>query len=190
MVTPFLEKYKNEVTPKMMEKFGYKNKMAVPKVEKVVVNTGFGRQAVAKTGEDQKKFIDSIVEDLTTICGQKAVKTQAKQSIASFKTRKGMILGAKVTLRGKKMVDFLERLIHLVLPRTRDFQGILPRAVDNQGNLTVAIIEHIVFPEILPEKARNIFGLEVTVVSSAGSREEGLELFRLLGFPIKTGDEG
>jgi large subunit ribosomal protein L5 len=186
MIIPLMEKYKNEAIPKMMEKFGYKNRMAVPKIEKVVVNTGFGRQIAGKTGDEQQKFADSIIEDLTMICGQKAVKTVAKKSIASFKIRKGMILGAKVTLRGKKMIDFLERLIHLALPRTRDFQGISPKAVDNQGNLTVAVKEHITFPEVLPEKAKNIFGLEITVVSSAKTREEGLELFRLLGFPIKS----
>jgi large subunit ribosomal protein L5 len=113
------------------------------------------------------------------------VKTTAKKAIASFKTREGMVIGAMTTLRGKKMIGFLEKFIHVVLPRTRDFKGIDPRAVDNSGNLTVAIKEHIAFPEILPEKARNIFGLEVTVVTSAKKREEGLELLRLLGFPIK-----
>lgn len=185
MITPLNEKYKKEVLPRMKEKFGYKNEMAVPKIEKVVLNTGFGREITNKTGEEQKRFIDFIMDEMSLIAGQRAVKTLAKQSIASFKIRKGMAIGAKVTLRGKKMTDFLERLIHLVLPRTRDFQGIPPKSVDRQGNLTVAIKEHIAFPEITPEKAGNIFGLEITVVSTAKSREEALELFKLIGFPIR-----
>ncbi len=179
------DKYKREVIPQMMEKFGYRNAMAVPKIEKVVVNTGFGRQISGKTNEEQKKFTDFILEELGLVCGQKAIKTLAKKSIASFKVRQGMPLGAKVTLRGRKMADFLERFIHIALPRTRDFKGIEPASLDKKGNLTIAVKEHIVFPEILPERAKNIFGLEVTVVTTAKSREEGLELLRLLGFPIK-----
>ena len=185
MITPLSEKYKKEAIKAMKEKFGYKNEMAVPRVEKVVLNTGFGREVTNKTGEEHKKFIDFIVDEMSLIGGQRALKTLAKKSIASFKIRKGMAIGAKVTLRGKKMTDFLERLIHLVLPRTRDFQGISPKSVDGQGNLTLAIKEHIAFPEITPEKARNIFGLEITVVSTAKNREEALELLKLLGFPIK-----
>jgi len=180
------EKYKTEVTPEMMKKFGYKSTMAVPMIEKVVVNTGYGRQVAGKTNEEQKKIVDYILEELGLICGQKAVKTYAKKAISTFKTRQGMPIGAKVSLRGKKMTDFLERLIHVVLPRTRDFKGIPSNFVDKQGNLTVGVREHIVFPEILPEKARNIFGLEITVVTTAKSKEEALELFKLLGFPIKT----
>jgi len=178
-------KYQKEVIPKMREKFGYKSDMAVPKIEKVVVNTGFGRQIAGKTSEEQKKFINFLLEELALITGQKAVVTTAKKAIASFKTRKGMPLGAKVTLRGKKMMDFLERVINLTLPRTRDFRGIEQKSVEKEGNLTMAIKEHIAFPEVLPEKAKNIFGLEITVVTTAKSREEGLELLRLLGFPIK-----
>ncbi len=185
MMTPLLEKYKTEAIPKMTEKFGYKNQMAVPKIEKVVVNTGFGRQISGKTTEEQKKFTDSILDDLSLICGQRAIKTSAKKAIASFKIRKGMPIGAKVTLRGKKMTDFLERLIHLTLPRSRDFNGIKPNSVDKKGNLTIAIEEYIAFPEILPEKAKNIYGLEITIVTTAKNHEEGLELLKLLGFPIK-----
>jgi len=185
MVTHLPEKYKKEVIPAMKEKFGYKNDMAVPKIEKVTVNTSFGRQISGKTGEEQKKIQDFILEELSFICGQRAVLTRAKKAISAFKVRQGMPLGAKVTLRGKKMIDFLERLIHLALPRSRDFQGIEPKSVDKEGNLTLGIKEHIAFPEILPEKAKDIFGLEITVVSSAKTKEEGLELFRLLGFPIK-----
>lgn len=179
------EKYKKEAIPAMKEKFGYKSVMAIPKIEKVVINTGYGRQAVASTGEEQKKIADYVLENLALICGQKAVKTYAKKAISSFKLRQGMPIGAKVTLRGNKMDDFLERFIHLVLPRTRDFKGLSPDSVDKQGNLTIGVREHIVFPEILPEKARNIFGLEITVTTTAKSKEEALELFKLLGFPMK-----
>jgi len=185
MIIKLSEKYNTEVVPEMMKKFGYKNKMAVPKIVKIVVNTGFGREISGKTSEEQKKLTDYIIENLSLICGQKAILTQAKKSISSFKIRKGMSTGAKVTLRGKKMMDFLERLIHLALPRSRDFQGIDSKSVDKEGNLTIAIKEHIAFPEILPEKAKNIFGLEITVVTTAKTREEGIELLKLLGFPIK-----
>ena len=180
------EKFNTEAVPALIKKFGYKSKMAVPRIEKVVVNTGFGKQIAGKTTEEQKKISDSFLEDLTMICGQKGIKTLAKKSIASFKVREKMPLGAKVTLRGKKMTDFLERLIHLVLPRTRDFKGIDPKSVDGKGNLTLAIKEHIAFPEILPERAKNIFGLEITVVTTANNKEEGLELLKLLGFPIRS----
>jgi large subunit ribosomal protein L5 len=186
MIIPLMEKYKKEVIPQMMEKFGYKTPMAVPKIKKVVINTGFGRLVAGKSTDEQKKIADFIVEDISLLSGQRAVKTRAKKAIASFKTREGMVIGAMVTLRGKKMIDFLEKLIHVVLPRTRDFKGIDPKAVDKEGNLTVAVKEHIAFPEILPEKARNIFGLEITVVTTAKKREEGLELLKLLGFPIKA----
>jgi len=186
MITRLAEKFNTEAVPGMIKKFGYKSRMAVPKIEKVVVNTGFGKQIAGKTTDEQKKISDSILGDLTVICGQRGVKTLAKKSIASFKVREKMPLGAKVTLRGKKMVDFLERLIHLVLPRTRDFKGIDPKSVDKKGNLTLAVKEHIAFPEILPERAKSIFGLEITVATSAKNKEEGLELFRLLGFPMRN----
>jgi len=179
------EKYKKEVIPAMQEKFNYKSVMAVPKIEKVVVNTGFGRQAAALGNDEQKKLADYVLDNLGSIAGQKPVKTYARKAIASFKIRQGMVIGAKVSLRGKKMVDFLERLVHLVLPRTRDFKGLLNKAVDKQGNLTIGVKEHIVFPEILPEKARNIFGLEITVNTTAKTKEEALELFKLLGFPME-----
>ena len=180
------DKYQKEAIPQMMEKFGHKSIMAVPRIKKVVVNTGFGREAAAKTGQDQKNLQTAVLEQLSLICGQRAVLTNAKKSISSFKVRKGMPLGAKVTLRGKRMYDFLERIINIVLPRSRDFRGISENSVDGQGNLTVAIKEHISFPEVSAESARQIFGLEITVVTDAKSREEGLELFKLMGFPIKT----
>jgi len=179
------DKYKKEVVPQMMGKFGYKNPMAVPKIKKVVVNTGFGRLISGKTPEEQKKITGPILEDLTLICGQRSILTKAKKSISGFKIRQGMPVGAQVSLRRKMMYDFLERLIHIALPRSRDFRGIDPKSVDKKGNLTVAIKEHIAFPEILPERAKTIFGLELTVVTTAKTREEGLELLKLLGFPIK-----
>jgi large subunit ribosomal protein L5 len=179
------EKYAKEVIPAMKEKFGYKNSMAVPKIEKVVINTGFGRLVVGKTGEEQKKFRESILNDLALISGQRPIMTFAKKSIAGFKTRKGMAIGAKVTLRGRMMYDFLERLINIGLPRSRDFMGISPDSFDGKGNLTLAVKEQIVFPEILPEQTRVNFGLEITVSTNARTKERGVELLRLMGFPIK-----
>ncbi|PIP25102.1 MAG: 50S ribosomal protein L5 [Candidatus Nealsonbacteria bacterium CG23_combo_of_CG06-09_8_20_14_all_36_12] len=180
------DKFEKEVIPAMMDKFGYKNKMAVPKIEKVIINTGFGKEISGKTSDEQKKISESILNDLSLIAGQRPILTKAKKSISSFKIRKGLPIGAKVTLRGKKMDDFLMRLIHIALPRSRDFRGINPKSLDKKGNLTMGIKEHICFPEILPEKIKNIFGLEVTVTTTAKTREEGLELLKLLGFPIKS----
>lgn len=180
------DKYNKEVVPAMMEKFGYKNAAAVPKIEKVVVNTSFGGQISGKTGDEQKKIADSVIKDIAFICGQRPILTKARKSISGFKLRKGMPLGVKATLRGKKMEDFIERLIHIALPRTRDFRGIEPTSIDKSGNLTVAIKEHIAFPEILPETAKNIFSFEISVATTAKNKEEGLELFKLSGFPIKS----
>ncbi len=179
------DKYQKEVIPALRQNLGYKNNLAVPRVEKVVLNTGFGRLVVGKTGEEQKKVVEAITSDLSLIAGQKAVGTRAKKAIAAFKTRQGMVIGARVTLRGRRMYDFLEKLIYVALPRSRDFQGIVPTSVDHQGNLTVAIKENIAFPEISPEKSKNIFGFEVTVATNAKDREAGLALFRALGFPIR-----
>lgn len=179
------DKYKKEVIPAMQEKFGYKNKMAVPKVEKVVVNTGLGREIVGKSSDEQKKIYDSVSGDLALITGQYPVLTKAKKAISAFSIREKMLIGAKVTLRGDKMYNFLERLINVALPRTRDFWGISLKAVDKNGNLTIGVKEHIVFPEIVPEKVKKIFGLEITIVTSTKVREQGIELLRLMGFPIK-----
>lgn len=179
------EKYTKEAIPAMDGKFSYKNVMAVPKIEKVILNSSFGRLITGKTSEEQKKVVDNILDDLSLIAGQRAVITKAKKAISGFKVRKGMPIGAKITLRKKKMHDFLDRLIHLALPRTRDFRGIDPKSIDKEGDLTIGIKEQISFPEISPEKTRFIFGFEVTIVTSAKKREEGLELLKLLGFPIK-----
>ena len=179
------EKYNLEVIPPMMEKFGYKSVMAVPKIQRVAVNVGFGRLISGKTADEQKKIHETILDNLSLICGQKRQITLAKRSIAAFKTRKGLPLGTKVTLRGQKMYDFLERLIYLALPRSRDFRGIETKSFDKKGNLTIGVKEQITFPEILPEKAKISFGLEVTMVTTAKKKEEGIELLKLMGFPIK-----
>ena len=181
------EKYTKEVIPAMMKKFGYKNVMVVPKIEKVVVNTGFGKTIINKTSDEKKKTYKLIFDDLASICAQKPILTKAKKSISGFKLREGMSIGAKVTLRGRKMNDFLERVIHIALPRLRDFRGIDLKSFDKKGNLTVAIKEHIVFPEVSSERAKNIFGFEITIVTTAKNKEESIELLRLLGFPIKHG---
>lgn len=173
------EKYKKEIIPLMKERFGYKNDLAVPGIKKVIVNAGIGSYA----RDDQTQ--QSVAKDLALITGQKPVPTQAKKAISAFKTRKGMIVGLKVTLRGKMMFDFIFRLINVAIPRTRDFRGLSSKSVDKSGNLTIGIREQIIFPEISSEDIKKIFSLEVTVVSTAKTREEALELFKLIGFPIK-----
>ena len=180
------EKYKKEVVPAMMEKFGFKNKMAVPKIEKVIINSSFAREVSGKTSKEQEKIQKIILEDLALISGQRPKLVKAKKSISGFKLRKGMEVAAMVTLRGNRMYDFLERLIYLTLPRSRDFRGIDTKAIDEKGNLTIGFREHITFPEIFTEKEKTIFGLEATIVTNAKNKEEGLELYKLLGFPIIT----
>ncbi len=179
------EKYKKEAVPAMMKEFKYRNRMEVPKLEKVVVNCGYGRMVSGKTKDEQKKIADAVARDLTQICGQKAVVTRAHNSISSFKLREGQNIGAKATLRRKRMYDFLERVITVALPRSRDFGGIPAKGIDQDGNLTFGIKEHIAFPEISPEKINFIFGFEITVVANAKSKKESEALFRLLGFPLK-----
>ncbi len=179
------EKYKKEVAPALKKQYGFKNIMAVPKITKVVINTGFGRKVTSAGSDERKKINKAVCDDLAIICGQAPVLTKAKKSISGFKLREGMAIGAMVVLRKKMMYDFLERLINIVLPRERDFQGIKADSVDKQGNLNLAIKEHIIFPEISPEKTRFIFGLEISVVTTARDKEQGLELLKSLGFPIK-----
>jgi large subunit ribosomal protein L5 len=185
MTTQIEKKYKTEVIPVMMEKFGYRTPMAVPRIKKIVINTGFGRNVAGKSNEEQRKMHKEILDDLNLICGQKVILTKAKKSISSFKIREGQPIGASVTLRKQKMYDFFERLIHITLPRMRDFRGIDTKAFDNKGNLTLGIKEHIVFSEVSPEKSKNIFGLEITIVTNSNSKEEGIELLKLMGFPLK-----
>lgn len=179
------EKYNKEVIGAMKEKFGYKNNLAVPKIEKAVLNIGIGKILNNTDPSNRENLIKNISSEVTSICGQKSILTESKKAIAGFKTRKGSPSGIKVTLRGARMYDFLERLVNTAIPRTRDFQGIRERSIDKNGNLTIGIKEYIIFPEIQPEKAKNIFGLEISVISSAKSKEEAVELFRLLGFPIQ-----
>ena len=173
------ELYKKQIIPKTKEKFDYKNDLAVPKLDKVVVNVGFGRHA------KEKDYIEKVESSLARITGQRPVPTKAKKSISAFKIRQGMTIGAMVTLRGQRMYDFVEKLIHVSFPRIRDFRGISERQVDREGNLTVGFREHLAFPEIRADEVDNVHGLEVTVVTTTKTREEGLELLKLLGFPFK-----
>ncbi|PKM91266.1 50S ribosomal protein L5 [Candidatus Falkowbacteria bacterium HGW-Falkowbacteria-1] len=173
------EKYQKEVIPKLKEKFKYSNNLLVPKVSKVVINVGFGRRV------KDKDFIDNIEKTLIKISGQKPVFTKAKKSISSFKIREGMIIGAMVTLRGERMYHFLDKLINISFPRVRDFRGISEKSVDKQGNLTVGFKENTSFPEVKVDDINNIHGLEIIIDSNSKNTEEGLELFRFLGFPFK-----
>ncbi|MBU4455522.1 50S ribosomal protein L5 [Patescibacteria group bacterium] len=173
------ELYKKEIAPKMKEKFGYKNNPAIPKLNKLVVNVGVGRFS------KDKAHIDNVVSSLSRITGQKPVLSKAKKSISAFKVREGNIIGVMVTLRGKRMYDFVEKLVNITLPRIRDFRGIDEKVVDNQGNLTIGLREHLAFPEIRADEVEKIHGLEVCISNTAKTREEGLGLFRLLGFPFK-----
>lgn len=173
------ERYKKEILKKLKEKFGYKNDLEAPKLVKAVVNVGVGRQA------KDTAFIDNVKSSLERITGQRPVLTRAKKAISSFKTKKGMVVGVVVTLRGKRMYDFIERLIKITFPRVRDFRGINEKQVDSNGNLTIGFREHLAFPEIKADEVERIHGLEVSVATNAKTREEGLELFRLLGFPFK-----
>lgn len=173
------EKYIKEVIPALKEKLEYKNILAVPRIVKVVVNTGFN--PAVRDEKAQKDMSDA----LTLITGQKAVSRQAKKAEAGFKIRQGMVVGLAVTLRGQRMYDFLDRLVHIALPRSRDFRGLPKSSVDQAGNLNIGIKEQIIFPEISAESAKSIFGLGVTVTTTAKTHKEGLELFKALGFPLK-----
>jgi len=180
--------YTKKAMKALTERFSYASSMAVPRIEKVVVNTGLGRLTSGRTNTEQAKLVEGVQKDLAAISGQRPALTKAKKSIAGFKLRKGMPIGAKVTLRGVRMYDFLDRLIHVVLPRSRDFRGLKISSVDEKGNLTIGITEHIFFPEISPEEIQNMFGLEITIVTTGKTREEGIELFRQLGFPFQKHD--
>lgn len=186
LMSPVQEKYNKEVIPAMMKKFGYKSAMAVPRIKKIVVNCGFGKRIVGKTGSEREAIQKNILEYLTLITAQKPFLAKAKKSIADFKLREGMPIGAKVVLRGNRMYDFLGRLINLVIPRIRDFRGIDPKSVTNEGDLTIGFKEYTPFPEVRIEKEKGIFGLEVTITTTAGIREHGMELLRLIGMPLKS----
>lgn len=173
------EKYIKEVMPALKKEFGYKNNLEVPKIEKVVLNSGVGR--VAK----DDKMVDWVEKNLTKISGQKAVLSKAKKSIATFKTRQGMSIGARVTLRKDKMYEFMDRFVSVALPRTRDFRGIEKKNIDQNGNLHVGIKEDIIFPEVSHERAGHIFGFQVSMVTNCGDKTAAERLFSLMGFPIK-----
>jgi large subunit ribosomal protein L5 len=172
------EKYSVEIVSSLTDKFGYKTVMRVPKLSKIVLSQGIG-DAVA-----DKKMIDSAVADLSRIAGQKAIPTYSKKDISNFKLRKGMPIGTKVTLRGDKMYEFLDRLLSVALPRTRDFRGINPKGFDGRGNYNMGVTEHIIFPEIDIDKVSKILGMDVTFVTTAQSDEEAKALLDAFGFPF------
>jgi large subunit ribosomal protein L5 len=173
------ERYLADVVPALREEFGYDNAFAVPQVQKVVINMGLG-EAVQNA-----KTIEAAVEDLTRIAGQKPVVTRAKKSIASFKLREGMPIGCMVTLRGQRMWEFLERLFYVALPRVRDFRGLSPKAFDGRGNYTLGVREQIIFPEIDYDKVDKVRGMNITLVTSAETDEEGRKLLMDLGMPLR-----
>jgi len=179
------QKYVDEIVPALKDKFQYASVMQVPKLEKIVLNKGIGA-AVA-----DKKLVDQGVEELSLITGQRAVSTIAKTSVSNFKLREGMPIGAKVTLRGKTMYEFLDRLITIALPRVRDFKGISDKGFDGRGNYTLGVQEQIIFPEISIEKVNRISGMDITFVTSAKTDEESLEMFKAFGMPFvkKTKEE-
>jgi large subunit ribosomal protein L5 len=179
----YKKKYMDEIRPALIKEFSYSNVMQVPKVEKIVVNIGVGRESA-----DNPKVVDFAVGDMTTITGQKPVVTKAKKSIANFKLREDRPIGVRVTLRGPRMYDFLDRLVNLALPRVRDFRGVPADAFDGRGNYTLGLREQLIFPEIEYDKIDKLRGLEVTIVTSAKTDDEGRALLRLFGMPfVKPG---
>ncbi len=173
------EFYKKDILPKLKKDFGFKNDREVPRLEKVVINVGFGKHI------KDNEYIKNLEESLVKITGQKPVFTKARKSISSFKIREGMVIGAKLTLRKKRMYDFVEKLLSVTFPRVRDFQGISEKSVDRQGNLTIGFKDNLAFPEIGAQDLDKTHGMEIILKTTAKSREEGLELFRLLKFPFK-----
>ena len=172
------ETYKNEIVDAMMKKFSYKNVMEVPKLEKVVINMGVGE------AKDNAKVLDAAVKDLEIIAGQKVVLTKAKKSVANFKLREGMAIGCKVTLRGKRMYEFVDRLINLSLPRVRDFRGVNPNAFDGRGNYALGIKEQLIFPEIEYDKVDKVRGMDIIFVTTAKTDEEARELLTQFNMPF------
>ncbi|KJS22815.1 MAG: 50S ribosomal protein L5 [Clostridiaceae bacterium BRH_c20a] len=174
------EKYLNDVVPALQQKFNFKNVMEIPKLEKVIINIGLG-EAV-----QNPKALDAALIDLTTISGQKPVVTKAKKSIAAFKLRAGMPIGVKVTLRGERMYEFVDKLINVALPRVRDFRGVSPKSFDGRGNYSMGLKEQLLFPEIEYDKIDKIRGMEVVFTTTAKTDEEGRELLKLLGMPFAS----
>ena len=179
--TPRLaDKYKKEVVPALMKRFTYSTVMQVPRLEKICINRGVNGAV------SDKKLVDIAIEELTTISGQKAIPTMSKKDISNFKLRKGMPIGARVTLRGEKMYEFLDRLVSVALPRVRDFKGISDKAFDGRGNYTLGVTEQIIFPEIDIDKVNKITGMDITFVTSAQTNQEAYELLKELGLPFKN----
>ena len=175
-----VEKYREEVAPALMQKFGYSNIMEVPKLEKIIVNMGVG-DAI-----QNPKLLDAAVNDMTIITGQKPVVTKAKKSIANFKLRAGMPIGCKVTLRGQRMYHFLEKLFNIALPRVRDFRGVSPDSFDGRGNYSLGLREQLIFPEIDYDDVEKVRGMDVIIVTTAKTDEEAREFLRLMGIPFRT----
>lgn len=179
MIPRLKEKYEKEVVPALQEAFGYKNIMEVPKLEKVVINMGVG------AATQDSRAIDAAVRDLSLISGQKPVITRAKKSISNFKVRQGMPIGCKVTLRGNRMYEFLDKLINVALPRIRDFRGVSPRSFDGRGNYTLGIREQLIFPEISYDDVERVQGMNIVIGTTAETDEEGLALLQGLGMPFR-----
>lgn len=171
--------YNNEIVDAMMKKFGYKNAMQVPKLDKVVINMGVGE------AKDNSKLLDAAVKDMETITGQKAVLTRAKKSVANFKIREGLAIGCKVTLRGERMYEFVDRLVNLSLPRVRDFRGVNPNSFDGRGNYALGIKEQLIFPEIEYDKVDKVRGMDIIFVTTAKTDEEARELLTLFNMPFQ-----
>jgi large subunit ribosomal protein L5 len=178
MATRLKERYIAEAVPALTQKFGYKNPMMVPRLEKVIINMGLG------DCKDNAKALENAVEELSLIAGQKPVVTKAKRSIANFKLREGMSIGAKVTLRGERMEEFFDKLVSIALPRVRDFRGVSPKAFDGRGNYALGVREQLIFPEINYDKVEKIRGMEMIFVTTAKTDEEAKELLSLLGMPF------
>ena len=174
----FFEKYKNEVAPALMSKFGYTSVMQIPKFNKIVINVGCG------DAKDNSKVIDKVIEEITLISGQKAVPTYARKSVANFKLRQGMKIGVKVTLRGERMYEFMDRLFSFALPRVRDFKGINPNGFDGRGNYALGLKEQLIFPEIEYDKVEKIRGMDIVFVTTANTDEEAKEMLKLMGAPF------
>jgi large subunit ribosomal protein L5 len=174
------QKYLDEVRPALVKRFSYNNIMQAPRIEKVVINMGLGE------GKENPKILDAAVNDLSIITGQKPIITRARVSVASFKVREGMPIGCKLTLRGVRMYDFLDKLFNIALPRVRDFRGISPHSFDGRGNFTIGIKEQLIFPEIEYSQVERVLGMDITIVTSAGTDEEARELLTLMGLPFKA----
>ena len=178
MAARFKEKYTAEVAPALQKKFGYKSVMQIPKLDKIVINVGCGE------ARDNSKVLDGVMKDLSQITGQKPVACKAKKSVANFKLREGMTIGAKVTLRGERMYEFLDRFFNLALPRVRDFRGINPDSFDGRGNYSMGVREQLIFPEIEYDKIDAVRGMDICFVTTANTDEEARELLTLLGAPF------